>query len=604
MVAKHNADFIKSTTAEHLDMLDPSGCLPQVFASQMTELADNSFGLGHSSRIDPERMRRVTERFRVNLKLDEQDFGEYTRRVKSSAPFATGVRNSRSASAEDRAEAPALDADHIPGATVAAVNINLKGDAGVMAALASSGKQLGSLDVDDSRSGRFKSVILSKFERDCLERRKSAARSRHTEGVPQTTVGRVFKGPGFIAKPAELSVIDFVVGSRYVRRFTLTNASYTFNSFQLLEFDRSVADFFSITFERMGKMSAGISCTIELTFTPLVDEDIDAHIHFYSETGPGSVPIKCRKMRCAPKVVNTRLDFGVVTLGQRVSQTVELKNTECVETRFSIVAMTAAVESVEENSSATTAIELVNGNAEPFDLQEVVAVEDDASALRQRVATVVTSVFERKRNEQPDAIAMVDSLGPLVLPGYSSRSVQFEFLPLYKGPFEQQFKVVFDSVADDGFIDRDEHTICREATVCVVGTGVESSIYLDHTEIDFRTIYFDKIYRKSFEVKNRGSVSMRVDVRVDRAMKEFVEVSPSMMFVQAGVSHTVHLKLLLTKRFLETLPAFLCPIRGFESSFQILLPIRIDVRLLYTSYLSFISLCFPCRSLTRSFRCS
>ena len=39
-------------------------------------------------------------------------------------------------------------------------------------------------------------------------------------------------------------------------RFTLTNVSYTFNHFKLLDLDDEIKDFFEITYEKPGRMSA------------------------------------------------------------------------------------------------------------------------------------------------------------------------------------------------------------------------------------------------------------------------------------------------------------------------------------------------------------
>jgi hypothetical protein len=76
-------------------------------------------------------------------------------------------------------------------------------------------------------------------------------------GVEQIAGGRVFKGEAFISKPDILLFKDFEVGRSYKKNFILTNVSYTFNSFKLLALDDAVIDFFVITYEKPGRMSAG-----------------------------------------------------------------------------------------------------------------------------------------------------------------------------------------------------------------------------------------------------------------------------------------------------------------------------------------------------------
>ena len=53
----------------------------------------------------------------------------------------------------------------------------------------------------------------------------------------------------FISKPAELLFKDFEVGQTYTKIFTMTNVSYTFNSFKILDLEDEYVDFFNITFE-------------------------------------------------------------------------------------------------------------------------------------------------------------------------------------------------------------------------------------------------------------------------------------------------------------------------------------------------------------------
>jgi hypothetical protein len=47
-----------------------------------------------------------------------------------------------------------------------------------------------------------------------------------------------------------------------------TNVSFTFNSFKLLPLDDKVKDFFHIVYAPSGRLSAGLSTTVEITFTP------------------------------------------------------------------------------------------------------------------------------------------------------------------------------------------------------------------------------------------------------------------------------------------------------------------------------------------------
>lgn len=59
----------------------------------------------------------------------------------------------------------------------------------------------------------------------------------------------------------------------------MTNVSLTFNQFKVLPFDDNIKDFFELRFldplDRLpGRMSAGVSCKIRVSFVPKLYKDI------------------------------------------------------------------------------------------------------------------------------------------------------------------------------------------------------------------------------------------------------------------------------------------------------------------------------------------
>jgi len=48
----------------------------------------------------------------------------------------------------------------------------------------------------------------------------------------QVVCGNTWEGPAFVSTPPVLEFIDFEVGETYVKTFTLTNISNTFNMFR------------------------------------------------------------------------------------------------------------------------------------------------------------------------------------------------------------------------------------------------------------------------------------------------------------------------------------------------------------------------------------
>ncbi len=53
--------------------------------------------------------------------------------------------------------------------------------------------------------------------------------------LPKVVWGRTFKGAAFISEPSCIEIKDFDVGKSYARTFTLTNVSFTFNAFKILD---------------------------------------------------------------------------------------------------------------------------------------------------------------------------------------------------------------------------------------------------------------------------------------------------------------------------------------------------------------------------------
>ena len=67
---------------------------------------------------------------------------------------------------------------------------------------------------------------------------------------------------------------------------------------QVLSVEDAYKDFFDIAYTFPGAMSAGMSCTLTVTFDPRLNDDIDTSIPCLGETGPFSIPLKVRLPQC------------------------------------------------------------------------------------------------------------------------------------------------------------------------------------------------------------------------------------------------------------------------------------------------------------------
>lgn len=165
---------------------------------------------------------------------------------------------------------------------------------------------------------------LSKLEEEYMEK----ARIRQKEGLtkPQIVQNKEFKGTAFISKPESIYFKDFDVGKTHVQTILLTNVSFSFNSFKLLPLEDSIKDFFEIKYTPTGRMSAGLSTTIQITFIPQLNQDINSVLPLLAETGPINVPLICTCKKALLEVAEPIIDFGDVIFGEQANINLKIKN--------------------------------------------------------------------------------------------------------------------------------------------------------------------------------------------------------------------------------------------------------------------------------------
>lgn len=120
-----------------------------------------------------------------------------------------------------------------------------------------------------------------------------AQQQRLQEGERRRVCGKEYTTSKFLSTPSRIVFKDFVVGSTYTQKVTLTNVSFAFNSFKLRPLADEFTDFFTIDFQPPGRMSAGTTNTLTITFRPKINQDIITQLPMMAETGPFSVPLEC-----------------------------------------------------------------------------------------------------------------------------------------------------------------------------------------------------------------------------------------------------------------------------------------------------------------------
>ena len=136
----------------------------------------------------------------------------------------------------------------------------------------------------------------------------AAARERQRANIvtKQVVGGKEWVGPAFLCKPSTLEFRDFVPGEVYRVTFTLTNVSYTFNSFRPQPLPDAHRSFFELTHDPPGRMSAGTSLPLTLVFEPKLNVDIDTELTLMTATGPQAIPLRCTVKVAAPPPLHGR----------------------------------------------------------------------------------------------------------------------------------------------------------------------------------------------------------------------------------------------------------------------------------------------------------
>ena len=618
-----NREYLRSVTTDGVEMLDPTGRAARIDPSKITDIPDYSFGLGKSARVPPESMKRIVEKIRGNLKVDREELGEYSRFVRSqsaatreAAAGQTGqVGAQGSVSMDDshlheqkqlmQYQDLASKSGAMPAAegTASAINLAEDGDvekllqivgddAGVSGSASIDGFGLGS-----ATSGKYKTVQLTKFEQDCFERAKERQQKRVEEGTQQVAGGKVFKGQAFVAHPSVIEFVDFDVGKTYRKRFILTNTSYTFNSFRILPLADDVIDFFEITFDKPGRMSAGVSCSIDVRFSPKLNQDIDSCIGFYSETGPVQVPLKCFVKRCQPEIINPTIDFGSIVVGQKMRIALKVKNTGALPSRFTVNRLeveteSAAAEEVErsgeggaddeqpESESACVApsrrqslrSEVVSADTEG---EELTAATNMAE-LNARVQKRLNEAVQCKLMENPHPLSVESGKG--IVNGYGEASVIILCAPLYVGKISQKFSVTFEDVDESmKSVDSQGNYVRREQIVEAVCLSEELPIFLTDMDVNFKTTLHGRIYRKKFELRNRSSNTCAVSIKIPPPFNLFIEVNPTIVYVQSGMSQTVNTKFAPDSSIVEKLKYFSVVHEQTDHAACLMVPVEIQV---------------------------
>ena len=475
--------YIQKLTKTGSDFVDPTGRMFRIEGSQHTAIPDNSLGIGRLAKERPDVIAKKASE-RAMRGVSHNELHSY---VKGAAlePDSDDEGDSKPT---DKYE-ELLGKVEKPGATLQ-INKNNSGAAPVMTDFESdilksekASTRASSVATTVTDSGRkvYKQRELTKLEKQYQEK----AKIRHRENIvgKQIVWGKEFKGDAFISKPAKIIFKDFDVGKKMKIRFSLTNVSYTFNHFKLLDLDDEIKDFFEITYDKPGRMSAGTSCSILIEFDPKLNKDIVSILPVLSHTGPINIPLECYTKKVVPSISTALIDMGTVVLGDDVQSTCKFLNDGALPTNYHI--------------EEITSLDEFNFDAETNEL-------------------LVDPVKDMEVKPAMLNYAANDSMK-----GYSKNKVPFTFRPRQPGKLHRVLKVTFDG-SD------------VEIILTITALSLKVPIYVDKRLTDMKCCVYDKLYRAPVRVRNRGNVALKMQTKVPKELQHALGMFPPMGFVQAA----------------------------------------------------------------------
>ncbi|KAG1691024.1 hypothetical protein DVH05_027307 [Phytophthora capsici] len=590
---ERTAAYLLSRTGK--DSLDPTGKLVRVYPSQETTMKDNSFGLGRSAVISPDHRRRIVAKMSSKHGEAVPSSMLVPRRKKDKNLEAHGdpaVSSGRTES-DEKEEFKASETFMMPPLPKAKPGQDLRemnhamlsnSDVKLPPLTTGSHRPQDSRDEDGENQMQGTSTKRKLRGRSVLEERQLAkARQRQKDArftQSQVVWGKTFTGNAFLATPELLWFKDFDVGRPLTLGFTLTNVSNTFNQFRLLPMEDEVIELFDIVYEKPGRMSAGMSCSLRISFTGTKENDLDTFLSVATPTGVFQIPVRCSYKKSVPKLSQNLVQFPEIIAGERTTIALALSNEGALPLEYRVRRLpvsvelenesdevveqeiTAEIEAIEDFSDAQNEENTGENPQEDCGEQEIEAgvdIEDqpvlpETSRTTSRASSAGTTKTSPTLDELPDDCLFTPGEDPLspeekelvdsiqestrfnpegaeepvrftkqgVVAPYSKSTVSFTFKPATAMTLENQpFVLEFPS------------TGLSSIPVFVSGVASQVPIFVVQPRLDFRCCAYGKLYRQQLVVCNRGKVAMKIQVQVPKALSGYAEINPSFGFVQA-----------------------------------------------------------------------
>lgn len=202
--------------------------------------------------------------------------------------------------------------------------------------------------------------------------------------------------------------------------------------------------------------------------------------------------------------------------------------------------------------------------------------------LQGRVQAVQTQIFRQKKTLDPLPFSVPIAEGRVE--GYQDATVVIRCAPLQIGSLRARLVVHFDEVQEDlgrewnrFTCDPDGKLITQDQWVDLSVQVDDVPVYLGESTMNFRCTFYDRIYRQPLELKNRGKSAYRVNINVAKPFQKWLEVNPTLVFVQSQGSQTINLKFTPNLDHFDAVEGFSFPFENFKHASLLMIPIEIQV---------------------------
>ncbi|XP_054250799.1 cilia- and flagella-associated protein 74 [Indicator indicator] len=392
-------------------------------------------------------------------------------------------------------------------------------------------------------------------------------------GTKQMMSGRECRERAFYSKPSCIHFKDFDVGQTYRKKIALINASYHMNSCRVVGVSEQLKDFIRIHFDPPGRISAGMSCEVVVTFKPMANETLEGEVMFVAQTGPFSVPLKCTAKRCLLALDKELIDFGSHEVGERILQTIKLTNSGALGTRFRVQVAAgdsstcrATVKSspgamvpphvsdcVSENKVSSTpktpVAEKEQMSPDHSDVTCCVAqmeqqtgaslsstsaeqLSQDLLHSRSAVDTECAQNLVALSPEETPVEIMLGKVTEGEIGAFSSVKLPIVFVPALPGDVRADFVIIFDN------------SDCKPLYFSAVGVSLDMPVWVPSPSVDLKICRYDQLYEESVVIRSRAKATLHLKFELCKELKKHMELYPKRGYIQAQSSFSLQLKFL------------------------------------------------------------